>query len=343
MGPTALGSIKWITDMTDDNSLYSMSYRDVAIHKAMLQDVVRTDAYEKALRQVVKPGFQVLDFGCGTGILSIFAARAGAEQVYALDRSLFIQIAHSIARGNGFDNIAFFHDDDESFTLDRRVDVIVSEWMGHFLFYEAMLRPLLRLRDRFLADGGIMIPARVSLHAGLLSDASLFENLSFFRERPYGVNFAPIEDAPLCQPELENIEPGQILESRVDLGTLDLQTLKLPPGELVGKVVPDRVAMIYGLCGWFSANLTPGVAFGTGPQDPPTHWNQVLFPLTKPFQVSPDREITVRIRPPDETAGGESTWSWSISDKDQHLRMDERDYRHQLNPYLPKGPLRDLI
>ena len=329
--------------MTDDNRPYSMSYRDVAIHKAMLQDVVRTDAYEKALHQVVKPGFQVLDFGCGTGILSIFASRAGAEQVYAVDRSLFIQVAHSIGRGNGFDNIVFFHDDDESFTLDRRVDVIVSEWMGHFLFYEAMLRPLLRLRDRFLADGGVMIPARVSLHAGLLSDASLFEDLSFFRERPYGINFAPIEDTPLCQPELENIEPRQILERTVDLGTLDLHTLKSPPKEFVGKVVPDREATIYGLCGWFSANLTADVAFGTGPKDQPTHWNQVLFPLTRPFQVSPAREVSVRISPPDDTAGGDPTWSWSISDKDQSLRMDELHHRQQLDPYLPKGPLRDRI
>ena len=47
---------------------YRMSYRDVAMHKVMLQDVIRTDAYEKAINEIVQPDHSVLDFGCGTGI-----------------------------------------------------------------------------------------------------------------------------------------------------------------------------------------------------------------------------------------------------------------------------------
>ena len=56
----------------DENlSQYRMSYRDVAMHKVMLQDVVRTEAYEKSINDVVQAGQSVLDFGCGTGILAI--------------------------------------------------------------------------------------------------------------------------------------------------------------------------------------------------------------------------------------------------------------------------------
>jgi len=33
---------------------YRMSYRDVAMHKVMLQDVVRTAAYEKSINDVDK-------------------------------------------------------------------------------------------------------------------------------------------------------------------------------------------------------------------------------------------------------------------------------------------------
>jgi 2-polyprenyl-3-methyl-5-hydroxy-6-metoxy-1,4-benzoquinol methylase len=43
----------------------------------------------------------VLDVGCGTGILSMFAARAGAKQVFAVDRSAMIEHAKAIAAENG--------------------------------------------------------------------------------------------------------------------------------------------------------------------------------------------------------------------------------------------------
>ena len=87
--------------LTDSHVPYRMSYRDVAMHKVMLQDVVRTDAYEESIVGVTRPEHSVLDFGCGTGILAMFAARAGARKVIAVDRSPFIQTAQKIAQANG--------------------------------------------------------------------------------------------------------------------------------------------------------------------------------------------------------------------------------------------------
>ena len=44
---------------------------------------VRTEAYRDALQQnpALVKGASVLDVGCGTGILSMFAAQGGAKQV----------------------------------------------------------------------------------------------------------------------------------------------------------------------------------------------------------------------------------------------------------------------
>jgi protein arginine N-methyltransferase 1 len=83
--------------------LHRMSYRDVAMHKVMLQDLIRTEAYEKSINAVVKPSHSVLDFGCGSGVLAMFAARAKANKVIAVDRSPFIKNAQDIAAANGFD------------------------------------------------------------------------------------------------------------------------------------------------------------------------------------------------------------------------------------------------
>ena len=106
-------------NQTDQNSSrHYMSYRDVAMHKVMLQDVVRTEAYERAVANVVTPKHSVLDFGCGTGILAMFAARSGANSVIAVDRSPFIKTAQAIAQANGLDNIDFYYDAHQSLQLE---------------------------------------------------------------------------------------------------------------------------------------------------------------------------------------------------------------------------------
>ena len=55
----------------------------------MLSDDTRNKAFEDALRQVSK-GMVVADIGAGSGILSMFAARAEAKHVYSVEASDFI-------------------------------------------------------------------------------------------------------------------------------------------------------------------------------------------------------------------------------------------------------------
>lgn len=320
---------------------YRMSYSDVAMHKVMLQDVIRTDAYEKAINEVVKPAHTVLDFGCGTGILSMFAARSGAKKVIAVDRSPFIKTAQKIARKNSFDNIDFYHDDHETLQLDEKVDVIVSEWMGHCLFYEAMLEPLLAVRDRYLAEDGVMIPAEVSLHIGLVCDEDVLEDLCFLQEQPYDVDFSPIAHVPLQQTDLVALDDDQILKSTGDLGSLDMHIIGKvqEPRVFAGVVKPNTDATIYALIGWFSAKLSEGVNLGTGPNDPPTHWDQILFPLTEPFEVDPSRDLTITVSPLTEQVGKEQCWSWSISDGEKTISVNEQELRLQSQVEVPQGKL----
>ena len=69
-------------DMTSKD-YYFDSYAHFGIHEEMLKDEVRTKTYQDAimLNPHLFKGKTVLDVGCGTGILSMFAAKAGAAKV----------------------------------------------------------------------------------------------------------------------------------------------------------------------------------------------------------------------------------------------------------------------
>ena len=139
---------------------------------------------------MVRPGDIVLDLGAGSGILSVFAARAGAERVYAVERTSVAALAQELAVANGVAGIVrVIHGDVMDIELPERVDVIVSEWLGGFGIDEGMLVPVIAARDRWLKPGGVMIPRSVSAWAALVHDRYLGETVEFLRDNPYGLRF----------------------------------------------------------------------------------------------------------------------------------------------------------
>ena len=70
---------------------YFDSYAHFGIHEEMLKDEVRTLTYRNSMyhnKHLFKDKI-VLDVGCGTGILSMFAAKAGAKHVRQLSDTLY--------------------------------------------------------------------------------------------------------------------------------------------------------------------------------------------------------------------------------------------------------------
>ena len=71
----------------------------------------------------------VLDVGCGTGILCMFAAKAGAKKVIGVDMSNIIDNAKIIVKDNGLDGVITLLKgkmEDVVLPVDK-VDIIVSE------------------------------------------------------------------------------------------------------------------------------------------------------------------------------------------------------------------------
>lgn len=75
-------------------------------HFWMMNDAVRNNAYDQALRQVVTGDTTVLDIGTGSGLLALQAARAGAKQVFTCEMEPIIaDMAEKIIMRNGYSQV----------------------------------------------------------------------------------------------------------------------------------------------------------------------------------------------------------------------------------------------
>ncbi|KAI2468446.1 S-adenosyl-L-methionine-dependent methyltransferase [Annulohypoxylon bovei var. microspora] len=178
---------KAVVEKKDNSQSYWESYAGADIHETMLKDAVRTDAYRDFIynNKQLFAGKTVLDIGCGTGILSMFCARAGAAKVIAVDASAIITKAQENIYHNGLSSvITCVHGkiEDVSLPVDE-VDVIVSEWMGYCLLFEAMLPSVLYARDRYLKPDGLLVPSHANIWVAPVSDAQyVADNVGFWRD-----------------------------------------------------------------------------------------------------------------------------------------------------------------
>ena len=199
------------SDDRTSKDYYFDSYSHHGIHEEMLKDEVRTRTYQMAIlgNRHLFEGKVVLDVGCGTGILSMFAVQAGASHVYAVDCSSIIHRASMIVRDNGMsDRITLLRGKMEDIALPvEGVDVIVSEWMGYFLLYESMLNTVLFARDRWLRPGGVVFPDKAVMYLCACEDEAMkYERIDFWDD-VYGFDMSALKDVALREPVVDVVDP----------------------------------------------------------------------------------------------------------------------------------------
>ena len=297
------------------------TYDNIHAHLSMLADRRRTEAYREAIARVVRPGDTVLDFGTGTGVLAIFAERAGAAKIYALDKSRMIEAARQLIELNGCKRIQLLRGDASTLELPEPVDVIVSEWMGHFLFDDEMLEPLIRLRDNYLRPGGRMLPERCSLHAGLMLAPHEYERLGTLRGRPYDIDFGPIAEWPFAQSGPIELQAQHVLPHSTQIGELEMATIARTPERLSGIIVSAIDCVSYGLCGWFEAQLTASLRIGNSPFQPSTSWKWFYFPFDQPLPVRAGEPVAIELAV--LTHPRRTSYTWSARSGNQRRQGDD--------------------
>jgi protein arginine N-methyltransferase 6 len=299
------------------------TYGDLPVHRWMLRDAVRNEAYRRALAHVVKPGDVVLDMGAGTGILSVFAVASGARKVYAVERTVVASVARRLIEGNGYtDRIAVVEADLEDVDLPEKVDVLVSEWMGGFGVDENMLAPLVMARDRWLKPGGTIVPGRVSAVLAPASIADFDEANEYWRSRPHGVDMSVI--ASMTTQEMFHTQtpltPDALLAAPQLMWSHDPYTCTLQEADqpFTTKLTftAARTGSISGFVAWFTADMGDGTTLTNAVGAPDTHWGRSLFPLEHAIEVVEGTPIRVELHCDPSLPGTcEFYWSAQIADR----------------------------
>src|SRR5512132_4268042 len=306
-------------------------YTQLSLHRWMLRDEVRNEAYRKAIVQAVKPGQAVLDMGAGTGILSIFAAQAGARKVYAVERTGIAAVARRMVKRNGYESvIEIIEGNLEDIDLPEKVDVLMSEWMGGLGVDENMLAPLVMARNRWLTPGGKILPERVTAILAPVWMRAFDEDLSHWRTRPHGVDMSVVADITAHEPFMTqmHIGPEDILSTPQEMWSHDAYTCSLEEADRSFQAklsfVAERPGKLSNLATWFHATFFDSPPLITAPDAPETHWGRFVFPLERAVEVAEGTPIEVEFHC-DPSSPGSCEFFWSVKIGD--LPVERHDSR----------------
>jgi protein arginine N-methyltransferase 1 len=240
------------------------------LHVTLLNDRIRTRAFDRALAEVVRPGQVVADLGAGSGILGLLALKRGARRVYAVERHPVAELARLLARENGMeDRLVVLRGASEEVRLPERADLVVSEMLGNAVFNEGLLELFRDARRRHLKPRGRMIPSSVRVMA---APATTPERAGPWN---YGVR---LEGLRALARHVQWVPRRITLRGEArPIGEFEMGRDRLPV-EMQGRWWTRGAE---GLALWFDAQLSPSVRLSSLRG---THWGPTFFPATDPLR-----------------------------------------------------------
>jgi len=284
-----------------DNSRWDAT----GIHVEMLRDDVRTDGFRRAIEEVVRPGDIVLDIGTGSGVLAVFAARAGAKKVYAVEASSIAPIARQVFDKSGVgDRVEVIRGWSTQIELPERADVLVTETIGNEPLGERIVDTAFDARRRLLVPGARMIPSRVLVRARLVTLSRAVRathlaggtNEELVRER-YRVDISPLAAAenrstfPLTL-EADEVKTLTPLSDVFTIADVDLATTDLVFQRRV-EAVAARAGTMDGVLLHFSATLSDATTLTVDAFElDHSSWRSYLW-VVPPRQVSVGDQVAL--------------------------------------------------
>eukprot|EP00918_Siedleckia_nematoides_P075337 GHVU01164856.1.p1 GENE.GHVU01164856.1~~GHVU01164856.1.p1 ORF type:complete len:361 (+),score=47.11 GHVU01164856.1:49-1131(+) len=289
---------------------YFDSYAHFGIHEEMLKDEVRTLTYRNSMyhnRHLFKDKI-VLDVGSGTGILCMFAAKAGAKKVIGIECSEIVEHARNIVKANKLDHIVtLVKGKVEEVELPEgieKVDIIMSEWMGYCLFYESMLKTVIFARDKWLAPGGSIFPDRATLYICAIEDRQYKDEKINWWDNVYGFDMSCIRKVAISEPLVDVVDPKQVVTNSCLVKEVNMYTVLEADLAFSAPFVltTKRSDYIQAYVTFFDIEFTKShkkLGFSTSPGERYTHWKQTVFYFDNEMTVNKGEEVygTFAVKP----------------------------------------------
>ena len=184
----------------------------------------------------------------------------------------------------------------------KNVDIIISEWMGYCLLYEAMLDSVIWARDRYLSEDGLMIPSHCTLRIAPMTDPDYIDEHIHSWRHVYGFDMNSMQEDLFKEVVVRDVKSAacptdstQFLRLSMHAAqTEDLSFDKKPfyvglqgdMGVLDGFVVWFDTFFLTSRYGEIPLDIKAedcerrggeSIAFTTGPHGPRTHWQQAVL------------------------------------------------------------------
>lgn len=147
-------------------------------HINMLNDKNRMNFYyNKIYKNSCIKGKLCCDIGSGTGILALFALKAGAKHVYIIENQMnmidIIKYNLNIHNINS-DSYTIIQGWSTDITLPEKIDIIIHELIGEWGNGEQGLSYVSEFKNRNLKNDGIIIPDIIEVHLTLQHTNELY-------------------------------------------------------------------------------------------------------------------------------------------------------------------------
>ncbi|NGY05165.1 methyltransferase domain-containing protein [Solimonas terrae] len=276
---------------------------EIELHRKLLGDHARNDAFETALRRRIVPGkSRVLDIGAGTGFLSFLARRLGAAHSTLIEYSDALELAEQLARRNRIDGLSFVKAHSSEWRRKLQVDIVVTETLGNYALEENFLETAVDAR-RFLVAGGIIIPGRLQQFVAPVPSPRLQAEIDIWPKVGFDLDLAPARTISLNNMYVRNIEPTDLGDTNRTArlwDDLDVRPSVRAPASARRKTVSWTTAdipggRVEGYALWWQAELIEGVSLSTSPFAAATHWQQIYLPLLQAhdLQAGDSLELTL--------------------------------------------------